>query len=370
MNRYQNILPYWLALWLIPKFGFVLAEKLHLLFPRIQDLFQLPQQELQVRGVPEFLFPFLKNPDWHEVETCLRWAEQPEHFILTWQDEDYSKLLKEISSVPFILFGKGDVNILNEKQIAMVGSRHPTPTGVETAFHFAKLLAENNIVITSGLAYGIDAASHRGALAGKGNTIAVMGTGLNHVYPARHSQLAEQILQTGGTLLSEFSPKTAPKPEYFPRRNRIISGLSLGTLVIEAALQSGSLITAKYALEQGREVFAIPGSIHNPMSRGCHALIKQGAKLVETLDDILEEFGLLSSTDAQKTFQNHENQLKSLDKSQIKLVECLGFETTPIDVLMERSGLSIETITSQLMMLELQGFVKAANGGYIRIGKI
>jgi len=254
--------------------------------------------------------------------------------------------------------------LLNQPQIAIVGSRNPSPQGVQTAQQFATTLAQYGFVITSGLALGIDAAAHQGALAASGRTIAVAGTGLDRVYPARHKQLATDILQHG-TIISEFPPGTAAKANHFPRRNRIISGLCLGLLVVEAAKQSGSLITARLALEQNREVFAIPGSIHNPLARGCNALIRQGAKLVETTDDIFEELGQYNQQPTNKPAENFKT---TLDPEQENLLNLVQFSPTTIDYLIEETGLSIEIISSILLVLELEGYIASQPGSsYIRL---
>jgi DNA processing protein len=214
-------------------------------------------------------------------------------------DGRYPPLLREIPQAPPVLFVHGDPDCLRVPQLAMVGTRNPTPSGRETARQFAAHLAGAGMIITSGLALGIDAAAHQGALAGGGRTIAVMGTSLDRVYPAKHRDLARAIAERGA-LVSELPTGTPALAENFPRRNRLISGLALGVLVVEAALQSGSLITARLALDQGREVFAIPGSIHNPLAKGCHALIRQGAKLVETANDIVEELGALAAVNGER----------------------------------------------------------------------
>ncbi len=243
---------------------------------------------------------WLKDPDWDLVDQDLRWLEGPDNHLLTLGHPDYPTLLAELPDAPPLLFVHGDPGVLSLPQLAIVGSRNPTPGGESTARDFARHLAAAGVTVTSGLALGVDGAAHEGALDAEGVTVAVMGTGLDRVYPARHRDLAHRIA-VRGALVSEFAPGTPPKGDHFPRRNRIISGLSLGTLVVEAALRSGSLITARLASEQGREVFAIPGSIHNPLARGCHALIRQGAKLVETGQDILDELGPLAGLLAQTT---------------------------------------------------------------------
>lgn len=253
----------------------------------------------------------------------------------------------------------------------MVGSRNPSASGTENAREFSYHLASSGITITSGLAIGIDGACHNGALEAGGLTIAVTGTGLDRVYPASQHQLAHDIAESG-VLVSEFPPGTEARAANFPRRNRIISGLSLGTLVIEAAQKSGSLITARLASEQGREVFAIPGSIHNPLARGCHSLIRQGAKLVETAGDVLEELAPLigSLNPLSETEQmNSPPSENMLAPEYQKLLECMGFDPVQADLLIDRSGLTPEEVSSMLILLELEGHVSSAPGGiYCRTG--
>ena len=235
-------------------------------------------------------------PDWEGAERDLRWLEPPTHHLVRIVDPGYPPRLRTISQPPLLLFVRGGVELLGEPQLAIVGSRNPTRGGEDTAFRFAGALAQAGLVITSGLAVGIDAAAHRGAVAaaradvggGLGASVAVFGTGLDRVYPRRNLDLAVEVERIGA-IVSEFPLGTPPRRDHFPRRNRIISGLSLGVLVVEAAVRSGSLTTARWAAEQGREVFAIPGSIHNPLARGCHRLIRDGAKLVESVGDVLEE---------------------------------------------------------------------------------
>jgi DNA processing protein len=270
-----------------------------------------------------------------------------------------------------VLFVEGDAAALSLPQLAIVGSRNPTALGRDTAEQFAAHLAAAGLAITSGLALGIDAAAHRGALAGGGQTIAVTGCGLDVVYPSAHVALAGEIAARGA-LVSDLPTGTPPLKQHFPRRNRIISGLAVGTLVVEAALQSGSLITARLAAEQGREVFAIPGSIHNPMARGCHRLIRQGAKLVETADDIFAELGALietlrtdararptraEATDAQAVSG------PALDKDYEILLDALGFAPAGIDTLVARTGLAADAVASMLLILELDGRVAQQPGG-------
>ncbi|MCL4162655.1 UNVERIFIED_CONTAM: hypothetical protein GTU68_066833, partial [Idotea baltica] len=265
---------------------------------------------------------------------------------------------------------QGDVTLLSQWQLAIVGSRNPSPSGRDNAYAFARDLVSCGLAITSGLAMGIDAAAHRGAIAGLGKTVAVVGTGLDRVYPAKHRDLAHDIAEQGA-IVSEFALGTSPRAENFPRRNRLISGMSLGTLVVEAALQSGSLITARMALEQGREVFAMPGSIHNPLAKGCHRLIRDGAKLIETVDDIIEELGAMAavdlSTDNNIALSN--DKLPPIDPEYQVLLACLGYDPIEIDKLIIESGLTAETVSSMLLLLELNGQVTSLSGGrYVRVG--
>ncbi|CAK0760205.1 protein Smf [Gammaproteobacteria bacterium] len=303
---------------------------------------------------------YLTAPDWSAIDADLEWAQRPGHLILSRSDPRYPHLLAQISDPPPILFVRGDPTVLGRPQIAIVGSRNPSPLGHDTARDFARDLATTGLIITSGLAHGIDSAGHEGALAADGGiTVAVAGTGLDQVYPARHRALAHRILERGA-LVSEYPQGTPPLPANFPRRNRIISGLSIGTLVVEAAIHSGSLITARQSLEQGREVFAIPGSIHNPLARGCHALLREGAKLVETVQDILEELAPLRAAVATSTTIVSES---PLDGDYRKLLECFSYDPLPIDALVEQSGLTPAAVSSMLLLLELRGLVAAQSGG-------
>lgn len=298
------------------------------------------------------------------IEADASWCAGERRGLLPFNDPRYPARLRDIASSPPALFYRGDVDLLALPQLAIVGSRNATPQGLESAEGFAAELARRGLAITSGLALGVDGAAHRGALSADGLTIAVCATGLDRVYPARHKGLAEEI-DRRGLLISEFAPGTAPRPEHFPRRNRLISGLALGVLVVEAARESGSLITARLAAEQGREVFAIPGSIHNVMARGCHQLIRQGAKLVENVDDILEEIGdqvgnwLRRSASIAKTGEQvaaHEHQ---------RLLDALGDQPRSIDALVEATGLSVEHLSAALLQLELEGRVAPAPGGMV-----
>jgi DNA processing protein len=290
----------------------------------------------------------LKQPDWARIDADIAWLDQPGHHCLTVYDPAYPAQLKTIPDPPMMLFVRGNPAVLAMPQIAMVGSRNPSPGGVQLARDFARELSKVPLGVTSGLALGIDAASHLGALDGGGVTVAVVGTGVDQVYPARHSDLAAAIVAKGGAMVSEFPLQTAPQANHFPRRNRIISGLSAGTLVVEAALRSGSLITARLALEQGREVFAIPGSIQNPLSRGCNALIKQGAKLVEEVADILEELQLPAPA-VSPVFSEAERG-GGLDPDCRALLKCVAYDPTSVDTLIAATGSTPEAVSSRLLI--------------------
>ncbi|WAK01678.1 DNA-processing protein DprA [Methylobacter sp. YRD-M1] len=329
-----------------------------------EQLFAESASRLATLRLTNAVIESIRNPDWTAIDYDLAWLEQENNHAITLHDANYPVQLKEIADPPPILFVRGNPDLLKLPQIAMVGSRNPSVSGMETARDFAKTLSRHGFVITSGLALGIDAASHRGALDVRGITIAVAGTGLDRVYPARHKDLATEIVNTGA-IVSEFPPGTTAKANHFPRRNRIISGLCQGLLVVEAAKQSGSLITARMALEQNREVFAIPGSIHNPLARGCNALIREGAKLVETTQDIMEELHQYNQQDdisAPLPVQT------TLDLEQQTLLNLVMFSPTSIDMLVESTGQSVEVISSMLLVLELQGYIEATAGGcYTRI---
>lgn len=328
------------------------------------------RSELSALGLKDAALDYLRAPDWAQVERDLVWLQQPSHHLLCLNDPAYPPLLRQTDAPPPVLFVRGDLELLQTYQIAIVGTRHPTTEGRRTAYDFAAHLAGCGVTVTSGLALGIDAEAHRGALA-QGRTVAVMGTGLNRVYPAANRELARQIAEQGA-LVSELPLDTPAAAANFPRRNRIISGLALGTLVVEAAVQSGSLITARLAGEQGREVFAIPGSIHNPQARGCHSLIRQGAKLVETAADILEELGPLAAV-VTAAVQSQPGSIPAavpddLDPDYQNLLNLLTQEPAAIDTLVERSRLTVDAVSSMLLILELQGYVAAAPGGlYSRI---
>lgn len=340
-------------------------------------LLSLPLAELRSAGIEGAALASLQSPAFDMIDADRRWLDQPRHHLVTWRSEQYPRLLTELRDAPLALYLRGNPDQLSMPQLSIVGARNPTPTGSETAHDFAAHLGRCGLTITSGMAVGIDTASHRGALSMQGTTIAVCGTGLNIAYPRSNAELAERIAEHGA-LISEFPPGTPPLKQNFPRRNRIISGLSLGTLVVEAAVQSGSLITARLASEQGREVFAIPGSIHNPLARGCHRLIRQGATLVESAGDIFEELRSLAAALRMPAFlpQHVAAPRKpeisggfrpTLDKEYEILLDALGFEPTGVDLLVVRTGLRADEVASMLLILELEGHILSHPGGlYVR----
>jgi DNA processing protein len=304
---------------------------------------------------------------------------QNDAHLITHQHVDYPGLLRQIERPPPLLFVKGNVELLSLPQIAIVGTRNPTATGIENTRAFSRFLAMGGFTITSGLALGIDGFAHEAALNVSGKTIAVMATGIDKIYPFRHQRLADTILEKDGLLITEFALGTAPLAANFPQRNRIISGLSLGVLVMEAAVKSGSLITARFALEQNREVFAVPGSIHNPQSKGCHALIKQGAQLVETGEDIIKQLaGLIHYFASQQnngyimTQPEPEATAFKLKLNELEqtLLRHIGFDTIDIDQLIERSSLTSAQVAATLFNLELKGAIKHSDWGYEAINNV
>lgn len=355
----MNNKKYLIALSHIKTIGPRTVAKLLAGHPDLSQLFNRNVDELIQLSISETLAHAIASFDFQQIDADLRWEEEIDHHLLTWCDPAYPSLLKEISDPPIVLYAKGSLACLKKPSIAVVGTRKPSITGSETARQFSFELASYGIVIVSGLALGVDAQAHQGCLDAKGQTIAVMATGMDCIYPRSHRQLA-QLISQNGLLISEFPLKSLPVAGHFPRRNRIISGLSLATLVVEAATKSGSLITARCALEQNRDVLAIPGSIYNPNSRGCHYLLQQGAKLITSSDDILNELGLASEPLLATNIP------VKLANENANLVEYLGFETTTVDQLMMRSGLTYELVMCSLANLELQGLIRMVPGGYTR----
>lgn len=330
----------------------------------IKKLYQLPElpslnDAAAWRQLPldfDAISPLFDDAAKRALDAALQWAEAPDQHLIHWGHPDYPPLLMEISNPPPMLMVKGNVTLLREAQLSIVGSRHPTPSALEHTRLFARALSDAGLCITSGLAQGIDAAAHEGALAGNSKTVAVLGCGADVIYPKRNARLFAQVAEQGA-LVSEFPLGTQPLAEFFPRRNRIVSGLALGTLVVEAALKSGSLITARLALEQNREVFAIPGPIDQMQKEGCHYLIRQGATLIENPAQILEHFnmhhGLLQTVMTQDGKKSGHPLLKHLDQQPVS-----------VDALAQRSGMAAPELLSSLMELELEGQVVQYQGEY------
>jgi DNA processing protein len=349
----------WLALSLTRGLGGESARRLLREFGSPDAVFSAPINSLKSAVKMDVATEIGRGIADEVVDPALVWLEDNNNHVVTLADDDYPKALLNIPDPPLLLYVKGRLDLLNRSTLAVVGSRSATPQGIHNAEAFAKSLSDAGLCIISGLAHGIDAAAHRGALRGQGGSIAIVGTGLDKVYPAANRDLAHSLAQHG-TLISEFPLGTPPLAANFPRRNRLISGMSLGCLVVEASLQSGSLITARLALEQGREVFAIPGSIHAPQSKGCHALLKQGAKLVETAQDILEELGGVTGTFALPS--------SGPDDANPLVLEHFGFVPVDVDTLSSRCGLTIAELSAMLLTLELSGHICALPGGlYQRI---
>ena len=296
------------------------------------------------------------------ITPTLDWLKKDNAHVVTLADSTYPQKLLEISNPPVVLYAIGNLHWLNHPSIAMVGSRSATPQGEKNAEEFAMSLCNHGLCVVSGMALGIDGAAHRGALKSNGATIAVVGTGLDIVYPARHRDLAHKIAERG-LIISEFPLGTPSKAQNFPRRNRLISGLSLGCLVVEANIDSGSLITARLSVEQGREVFAIPGSIHSPVSKGCHQLIKQGAKLVENTQDILEELKNLLPSNSPYGLTERLNSKDTIHSEPNTVLACMGFDAINFETLLSLSGLTTEALSSMLMVLELENKVAVLTGG-------
>jgi DNA processing protein len=331
-------------------------------------LLSASRDELVAAGARSELLEYLRSPDWRGVEYDLRWLERGGNALLTLDSPDYPELLRQIADPPLALFVRGDASVLSRVQLAIVGSRTPTADGRRLARSFATQAVQSGLVVTSGLALGIDGEAHAGALAAAGRTVAVLGNGQGTVYPRRHAVLAEQIAD-GGAVISEFPTDVAPLPENFPRRNRVISGVSSGVLVVEAALRSGSLITANHALEQGREVFAVPGPVQNSRARGCHALIRQGAKLVEEIGDVLEEIWPVAAVARSTCTEARCDAVpaKALDGNSKLLLHYIGHQPVSFDDLVEATEIPVGIAASLLSSLEIAGMIESLPGGnYVR----
>ena len=361
MHEFTN----WLRLMETPGVGNETARRLLSAFGLPEAIFGASLQSLQQVVSPR-VAKALQQPVSAALQDLINktavWLQRPECRILTLADSRYPSALLNIPDPPVLLYALGDLQFLNRTMIGVVGSRHATVQGIRHAHDFSAALSCAGVTVSSGLAAGIDAAAHEGALTGDGSTVAVVGTGLDKVYPARHKELAHRIAAKG-CIISEYPLGTSPVAANFPRRNRLISGLATGVLVVEAAAQSGSLITARMAAEQGRDVFAIPGSIHAPLSKGCHQLIRQGAKLVESASDILEELpqNIVASVKPEQSTEPKREPVSTEDWA-----GCLGYDPVALDVLSQQTELSIADLQSCLLVLELTSQIEMLPGGYVR----
>jgi DNA processing protein len=348
----------WLQLTLTPGLGAAAIRELLSRFGLPEQVLAAPRAQLARHASAEALGALDSRAVGLAVERALAWLEQPGHALVTLADAHYPKLLLEIADPPPLLYARGRPELLARPALAVVGSRNATAQGARDAQRFARALSEAGLTVVSGLAQGIDAAAHRGGLEGEGSTIAVLGNGIDVAYPPANAALGEEIAKRG-LLVSEFPLGTPPQAHNFPRRNRVISGLAQGCLVIEAALASGSLITARTAAEQGREVFAVPGSIHAPLAKGCHALIKSGAKLAESVEDVLAELGAFRRTG----FASTAPAPPAGAAGEEPLLEHMGREPVDVSSLCARAGLSADRVSAELLRLVLAGRVAALPGG-------
>lgn len=369
----------WLTLLRIPGVGAAGLRTLLQQAGSADAALRLPVSALRALKLPEAALAWLARPDAARIEADLDWLAQSGHHLLTWDRPDYPALLRELPRPPMALFVRGRADLLWTAQIAMVGTRNPTEGGRDNATQFARHFARAGFTVTSGLADGIDTAAHQAALKAGAPTIAVVGTGPDLAYPARNAALADAIARDGA-IVSEFPPGTEARREHFPQRNRVIAGLALGTLVVEAAQRSGALITARHAADAGREVFALPGSIHNPMARGCHRLIRDGATLVESAPELLEALAPAATRLAGALRQRLQPDAAAddtpdavssapadpQDPDHVRVLAALGHDPVPIDTLAERSGLTVDALSSILLILELDGRVSATHGHYAR----
>ncbi|WP_153448048.1 DNA-processing protein DprA [Vibrio algicola] len=372
----ESQLAAWLILSFTPQLGGVSLSRL-LRIDSPENIVAYNTLELQNLKLKPAQIQFIQQQSHPEVDACLTWYQAQGNHIITPLDQTYPPLLLQMSSHPPVLFVKGNIDALIHPQIAMVGSRNASMDGLRAAREFGYQLAEHGLTVTSGLALGIDGHAHDGALQAKGETVAVLGSGVDQIYPARHKGLAQRILESEGALVSEFRPDTKPRAEYFPRRNRIVSGLSLGVLVVEAAERSGSLITARYALEQNREVFALPGSIYQAGHAGSNGLIQQGASLVCSAQDIIDEIqpqldrSSIITTPTQPSFAfeiEKESSCENTLSGSLPFAELLanvGNEPTPVDILAQRTHIPVHEVMMQILELELSGYVASVPGGYI-----
>jgi len=376
---YSSSTAQWLFLTCLPNLGRTRRRELLTEFPNLPQLLSMNAATLRAMGMTPDAIAAIQawqqqdcsHASVREVQSIQESCRKHGIGILTWPDSHYPEQLRHIHDAPLVLYTLGDTELMARDQVGIIGSRKATPAGLDHARRFAAELSSRELLVTSGLALGVDGAAHAGALDAGFPTIAVVGRGLDRIYPHQHRRLGERVIQHG-LMISEYPPGTPARAAHFPQRNRIISGLSRGVLVVEAGLRSGSLITARMALEQGREVFAIPGSVHSPVARGCHHLIKQGARLVETVDDILEELVAwwsppLKSASEPEPKPRDSGPLTGLDSREIAVFEALGYDPQSTDALSSATGLPADQLMQSLLLLELQGLVSSAPGGFQKI---
>lgn len=357
MTNDSKNLPYILALNRMPLFTARILHYMIDIWPDLGRMFQASSDELLAKKLPDKLIHAIKSVDFALVEQDLKWHKaQSNRYLISCLDDFYPPLLKETDRHPPILYAEGIFPDYQKPTVAMVGTRNPSTSGIEMAWRLSKDLSEAGVTIVSGLALGIDTEAHEGCLAGGGYTIAILGSGINRIYPTTNQVLAKKIIRSG-LILSEFPLNSPPRAGHFPLRNRIISGMSSITVIVEATLRSGSLITARCALEQNRDVLAVPGALHNPKARGCLFLLQQGAKLVMSSKDVFDELGIFVQ-------QNIENKLAS---SHGNLVKCMGYEMIGVDEIVKRSHLSMQEVMSRLSDLEAKGEVVSMLGKYVRV---
>jgi len=381
----DNSLRDWLSLTHTKGLGPAMLRKLQEALGSIDNILGASNGKLRQAGLPDKVIDAMRNVNTDNIDADIQWRDEAaDRFIITRESTHYPALLKQIADPPLVLYVRGDPEVLNTPQVAIVGSRKPTHSAEGHAFEMANQLAQRGLTVTSGLALGVDACAHRGALSADGFTVAVTATGLDRVYPAKNQQLAQQIAEHSA-IISEFPIGTNPMAGHFPRRNRIISGLCYGTLVVEATLKSGTLTTAAHATSQAREVFAIPGNIDNLQSRGCHALLRQGATLTETVDDILEVLApllprqlpanisspTLDTTPAKTAQTTQKTTAKTIDRVAAKpsdsgekqILKSMSYDPISMDELIERTGLDVANITQLTVELELRGHIKRDPAG-------
>jgi DNA processing protein len=364
----------WINLALVPGVGPKTLQRILTADVSLEGIYSLQKKELKAIGLSEKSAEHIglhppNNPS-KSVDSALTWAQKSGHHLLTLACEHYPEQLKQIATAPPLLMVKGNIESLSFPQVAMVGSRYPTSNGAQQAYDFAQQLTNLGLTITSGLARGVDALAHQGVVDVGGTTIGVLGTGIDSIYPKANAKLAEQMLEKGA-LVSEFALGAKAIKGHFPRRNRIVSGLSLATLVVEATLKSGSLITARQALEQNREVMAIPGAIHNPQKAGCHYLIRQGAKLIEKPEQVMEELNLQISqvnrgVSRQQDCAQENNAHLDLCGEQLKVYSALDYDGLDMESLVNKTRLDVGQLSMVLMELELAGILTQTQGVYAR----